>query len=184
MGSRTGKRRPVKGRWDLFLIFNTSIYFWLPWVFAAPHGLSLGAASGGCSLVAGSRLPQPWSSGSRVCWLQWLQHVDSAVVAHGLSCPHGTWNLPRPGIEPVSPTLAGGFLTTRPPGKHKVGFLTFLLLEVLSVVKGGRETPVRLLKNWSLDALFSKIWWCLLCWVWTKEAFSTKAACRGKEGIK
>ena len=27
------------------------------------------------------------------------------------------WDLPRPGLEPVSPTLAGGFLTTVPPGK-------------------------------------------------------------------
>ena len=27
------------------------------------------------------------------------------------------WDLPRPGVEPVSPTLAGGFLTTGPPGK-------------------------------------------------------------------
>ena len=25
---------------------------------------------------------------------------------------HGNWNLPRPGIEPGSPALAGGFLPT------------------------------------------------------------------------
>ena len=30
---------------------------------------------------------------------------------------HGMWDLPGPGIEPVSPALAGGFLTTVPPGK-------------------------------------------------------------------
>ena len=29
----------------------------------------------------------------------------------------GTWDLPRPGLEPVSPALAGRFLTTAPPGK-------------------------------------------------------------------
>ena len=29
----------------------------------------------------------------------------------------GTWNLPRPGLEPVSPSLAGRFSTTAPPGK-------------------------------------------------------------------
>ena len=29
----------------------------------------------------------------------------------------GMWDLPRPGIEPVSPALAGGFFTTEPPGK-------------------------------------------------------------------
>ena len=27
------------------------------------------------------------------------------------------WDLPRPGLEPVSPTLAGGLSTTAPPGK-------------------------------------------------------------------
>ena len=31
------------------------------------------------------------------------------------------WDLPRPGLEPVSPALAGGFLTTAPPGKSKDG---------------------------------------------------------------
>ena len=29
----------------------------------------------------------------------------------------GMWDLPGPGFEPVSPALAGGFLTTAPPGK-------------------------------------------------------------------
>ena len=30
---------------------------------------------------------------------------------------HGTWDLPRPGMESVSAALAGGFFTTEPPGK-------------------------------------------------------------------
>ena len=65
-----------------------------------------------------------------------LQSAGSVVVARGLSsCDsralerrlsscgawaqlfHGMWDLPGPGIEPVSPALAGGFLTTAPPGK-------------------------------------------------------------------
>ena len=29
----------------------------------------------------------------------------------------GTWDLPRPGLEPASPALAGRFSTTAPPGK-------------------------------------------------------------------
>ena len=29
----------------------------------------------------------------------------------------GMWDLPRPGLESVSPALAGGFSTTAPPGK-------------------------------------------------------------------
>ena len=31
------------------------------------------------------------------------------------------WDLPGPGLEPVSPALAGGFLATAPPGQS--GFL-------------------------------------------------------------
>ena len=29
----------------------------------------------------------------------------------------GMWDLPRPGLEPASPALAGGLSTTEPPGK-------------------------------------------------------------------
>ena len=29
----------------------------------------------------------------------------------------GMWDLPRPGLKPVSPALAGRFSTTAPPGK-------------------------------------------------------------------
>ena len=31
------------------------------------------------------------------------------------------WDLPGPGLEPVSPALAGGFLATAPPGKPLLG---------------------------------------------------------------
>ena len=33
----------------------------------------------------------------------------------------GMWDPPRPGLEPVSPALAGGFSTTAPPGKPPTG---------------------------------------------------------------
>ena len=36
----------------------------------------------------------------------------------------GTWDLSRPGLEPVSPALAGRFSTTAPPGKPFSGVLT------------------------------------------------------------
>ena len=35
----------------------------------------------------------------------------------------GMWNLPRPGLEPVSPALAGGFSTAAPPGKPNKNIL-------------------------------------------------------------
>ena len=47
--------------------------------------------------------------GLQACRLS--SHSTRALLLHGM------WNLPRPGIEPVSPALAGGFLTTGPPGK-------------------------------------------------------------------
>ena len=34
----------------------------------------------------------------------------------------GTWDLPRPGLEPASPALAGRLPTTAPPGKPSVSF--------------------------------------------------------------
>ena len=58
-----------------------------------------------------------------------LTIAASPVAEHGLqtrrlsSCGsraqllHGMWDLPRPGLEPVSPALAGRFSTTAPPGK-------------------------------------------------------------------
>ena len=35
---------------------------------------------------------------------------------------HDMWDLPRPGLKPVSPALAGRFSTTAPPGKPLEGF--------------------------------------------------------------
>ena len=34
----------------------------------------------------------------------------------------GIWDLLKPGIEPTSPALAGGFFTPGPPGKARIGF--------------------------------------------------------------
>ena len=39
--------------------------------------------------------------------LQWLQHADSVIVEHELLLLCGVWDLPGPGIEPMSPALAG-----------------------------------------------------------------------------
>ena len=47
----------------------------------------------------------------------------------------GMWDLPRPGLEPVSPALAGRPSTTTPPGKPKsLIFNTFTVLFVLGHV--------------------------------------------------
>ena len=51
--------------------------------------------------------------------LQTLRPSSCGSPAQSL---RGMWDLPRPGLEPVSPALAGGFSTTAPPGKPNVPF--------------------------------------------------------------
>ena len=44
----------------------------------------------------------------------------------------GMWGLPGPGLEPMSPALAGGFLTTAPPRKipmFEYAFNNYFFLE-------------------------------------------------------
>ena len=72
--------------------------------------------------------------GFSLWWLLWLQSTDSVHMGFSgcsswapecrlCSCGaqvqlfHGMWNPPRPGTEPVSLALQGGYLTTGPPGK-------------------------------------------------------------------
>ena len=109
---------------SFILFFNKFIYFiyfWLHWVFVAVCRLSLFAASGGYSLL--------WCAGFSLRWLLLLRSTDSRLAGFsccvtwaqqwwhtGLVAPR-MWDLPRPGLEPVSPALAGGFLTTVPPEK-------------------------------------------------------------------
>ena len=40
----------------------------------------------------------------------------------------GMWDLPRPGLEPVSPALAGRPSTTAPPGKPPKTFYFFIFI--------------------------------------------------------
>ena len=88
------------------------------------------------SLVAEHRLQE---HGPQQLW-----HVGSVVVAQGLSScgsralEHrlgscgaraqllcGVWDPPGPGLEPVSPALAGRFPTTVPPGKSQLVLILF-----------------------------------------------------------
>ena len=46
----------------------------------------------------------------------------------------GMWDLPRPGLEPVSPALAGRFSTTAPPGKPPNFFIVDKMLLYCNVI--------------------------------------------------
>ena len=81
---------------DLFFFFF-NIYFWLCWVFVSVRGLSLVAASGGCSSLrcAGLSLSRPLllrSTGSRL--------AGSVVVAHRPSCSAACGIFPDQGSNP------------------------------------------------------------------------------------
>ena len=89
---------------DTGTFFLRFIHFWLCWVFTA-GGLSLVAVSGGASLAVVHRL------------LSWLS-TDSRRT--GFRSRGTQAQLPR-GIKPMSPELAGGFLTTGPSGKPDTG---------------------------------------------------------------
>ena len=116
----------------IFFLICLFIYFWLHWVFIAACGLQLRQV--GDTLRCGA---WPSHCGGFSCCGAWALGTQvSVVVARGLSscgtrvlerrlsscgaqaqllC--GMWDLPRAGLEPMSPALAGGFLTTVPPGK-------------------------------------------------------------------
>ena len=58
------------------------------------------------------------------CGSQAPEHRLSSCGARAeLLC--GIWDLPGPGLEPMSPALAGGFLTTTPPGKSLSFWMVF-----------------------------------------------------------
>ena len=99
----------------LFIIFHLFlnfiiylfIYLWLCWAFSScgkrgPLFIAVrGPLTIAASLVAEHRL-QTRRLSNCGSWAQLLR---------------GMWDLPRPGLEPVSPALAGRFSTTAPPGK-------------------------------------------------------------------
>ena len=85
--------------------------------------LRCGARASHCSGLScrRARALGRWASvvlvrGLSSCGSQALEHRLSSCGAWA-QLLHGMWNLPRPGLEHVSPALAGEFLTTAPPGK-------------------------------------------------------------------
>ena len=83
------------------------------------------AASGGhsSSRCAGLSLSRPLVAEHR------LQTRRLSSCGSRAQLLRGMWDLPRPGLEPVSPALAGRFLTTAPPGKPPLSILTSQILD-------------------------------------------------------
>ena len=112
----------------LFYFIFIFIYFWLRWVFVwvffsciewgllfvAVRGLLIAVAS----LVAEHRLQV---HGLSSCGSWALEHRLSSCGTWA-QLLRSMWDLPRPGIQPASPALAGGFLTTALPGKSQIAY--------------------------------------------------------------
>ena len=97
------------------------MYVWLCWVFVSVRGLSLVVASGvhsswrrgghSSSRCVGLSLSRPLVAEHRFHTRRLSNWGSRAELFRGM------WDLPRLGLEPVSPALAGRFSTTAPPGK-------------------------------------------------------------------
>ena len=84
-------------------------YFWLCWVLVAVWASH-------CSGFSFCRAQALGSVGFRGCSSHALEHRLSSCRAR-VQLLRGMWDLPGSGMEPVSPALAGGFFTTKPPEK-------------------------------------------------------------------
>ena len=103
--------------------------------FGEPGPLSgcTGAQASLCSGLSYSRARAHGLTGSRAHGLTGFGSGTSRALVHRLNCCGaeawllcGLWDLFGPGIEPVSPALAGGFITTEPPGKPLIAVLNYI----------------------------------------------------------
>ena len=103
------------------------------WLHACGLPLAVGS---GAPLAVGSGAPlavgsgAPLRCGVQASPLQWLLLLGAhapgqagAAVVHTALAALRPVALPRPGIRPVFPILAGGVLSTVPPGKSKTALL-------------------------------------------------------------
>ena len=99
---------------DTEMSHTVLLLFWLRWVLVAARGLFLVVASEGRSLLLA------WTShcgGFSCCRAQAVGAWASVVATHRLSCPTARRIFLDKESKPMSPALAGRFLTTGLLGK-------------------------------------------------------------------
>ena len=141
--AKAGSGRPADSRGEdadsaFFFFFNLFYYLFifsragsslLHRLFSVASGAPLESRCSGLSL---QRLLLQ-STGPGACRLQWLrcmrsavasglQSTSSTVVLHGLSCSMACAISIEPGMELMSPALAGRVLSTEPPGSPNSAF--------------------------------------------------------------
>ena len=169
-----------------FFFFNKFIYFILLFIFGCVGSSSLRAGPlqsqrAGATLRRGARASH---CGGFSCWGARALGVQASVVVAcrlsscGSRAPErrlsscaawaqllcSVWDLPGPGLKPVPPALAGGFLTTAPPGKP---LRYFLCLESRSYVKEVVAHGFLWTLSWRGTALEPK------CLLWERSSFKS-----------
>ena len=110
---------------DSTIFKDLFIYFWLCWVFVATRAFSSCSEWELFSSCCAQAAHCPGFCCSRV-WALECAGFGSCVA--GSQSPSGMWDLPGPGIKPVSSVLAGELPTTGLPGKSWYSvFLTYLI---------------------------------------------------------
>ena len=99
--------------------FNLFIYFWLCWVFVFYARAFSSCGKRGPLLIA---VRGPLTVAASPVAEHRLQTRSLSSCGSRAQPLRGMWDLPRPGLEPVSPALAGGLSTTAPPGKPSKNF--------------------------------------------------------------
>ena len=92
-----------------------------PFFIYALFGAALGLRCCAWAFLSCSEqgIPLVSEHGLQAHGLQQLQHAASVVVALGLGCCSARGIFPDQGWKRMSPILAGGFLSTAPPGKSQ-----------------------------------------------------------------
>ena len=139
-------------RFILFIYLFIYLFYWLRWVFhccvlafssCSERGLLFVAVRGlfiaVASLVVEHRLQahklqQLWHTGFSSCGSRAQERRLSSCGTRAQFL-RGMWDPPGPGLDPMSPALAGGFLTTAPPGKPHTG--SFLVTHRLFIAVCG-----------------------------------------------
>ena len=126
------QRFPIVFFFNLCILFLKNKFIYLFIIFGCVRSLLLHAgfllivASGDYSLLQCAGFSLRWllllrSTGSRLMGFSsygaWALECRLGSCGVRAQLLHGMWDLPGPGLEPVSPALAGGFLTTAPLGK-------------------------------------------------------------------
>ena len=98
----------------IYLFIYLSIYLWLCCVFVSVRRLSVVVDKRGPLFIA---VRGPLTIVASLVREHTLQTRRLSNCGSRAQLLRGMWDLPRPGLELVSPALAGKFSTTAPPGK-------------------------------------------------------------------